>query len=629
MQHAERSYRQSPQNCQELDFCLVWAKIDNEPWWPGIVIPGQVCRNTKSGYVWIFWNSERNVSQVEASQAIDFWENFVRFHDPSLLDEGYLEDNITNIKVFILMDLFHLQCHAWQKGYRIQSWSNDSVLSWARNGFPSLTRLAKETRELPQNIMEAVIDAGKGLYSVPTCRDYLAKSDPDEGKLVATNMPEKPPWSDFQRRNAERYKQGENICVACMRPPENSDEHPLFDAVICTECKERAKKYMFTTEENKLVACAICFWKSDVNCISNSCLWTFCTECCSTFTISRASRSCIRCLDQGSNLILGESENRLNKVLHMFSPSVIDTLCIPTQTIYCKKQLRVLSLFDGIGTGLFVLKEELLLPVTKYFASEIDHHAKKITDNNFPGQVTHLGDVRHITEDCISKILADGPIDLLIGGSPCNDLSLVNHLRKGLYDMQGSGHLFFHFQNILLKIRLLQRNHVLFYFYENVANLTKETKNAISVFLGHNPTIMDATHFSAQDRRRNFWGNIPGMHTTIQLKEDHKLQDYICGNPFASMQKLKTLTKSSEITVDAFGNFIIDGHGKPESLPTETLEKLFGFNAGYTNHEEVSTHMRRCLLSSAWSVAVVSRLFQGLKLFFHSGNNMQQEKNNC
>ncbi|XP_049947110.1 uncharacterized protein LOC126455160 [Schistocerca serialis cubense] len=179
----------NPQNCRELDFCLVWAKIDNEPWWPGIVIPGQVCRNTESGYVWIFWNSERNVSQVEASQAIDFWENFARFHDPSLLDEGYLEDNITNIK-----------CHAWQKGYRIQSWSNDSVLSWARNGFPSLTRLAKETRELPQNIMEAVIDAGKGLYSVPTCRDYLVKNDPDEGKLVATNMPEKPPWSDFQRR---------------------------------------------------------------------------------------------------------------------------------------------------------------------------------------------------------------------------------------------------------------------------------------------------------------------------------------------------------------------------------------------------------------------------------------------
>ncbi|XP_046991022.1 uncharacterized protein LOC124596079 [Schistocerca americana] len=46
-------------------------------------------------------------------------------------------------------------------------------------------------------------------------------------------------------RNAERYKQGENICVACMGPPENSDEHPLFDAVICTECKCLAAREHF------------------------------------------------------------------------------------------------------------------------------------------------------------------------------------------------------------------------------------------------------------------------------------------------------------------------------------------------------------------------------------------------
>lgn len=26
-----------------------------------------------------------------------------------------------------------------------------------------------------------------------------------------------------------------------------------------------------------------------------------------------------------------------------------------------------------------------------------------------------------------------GPFDLLIGGSPCNDLSIVNPIRKGLY----------------------------------------------------------------------------------------------------------------------------------------------------------------------------------------------------
>lgn len=31
-----------------------------------------------------------------------------------------------------------------------------------------------------------------------------------------------------------------------------------------------------------------------------------------------------------------------------------------------------------------------------------------------------------------------GPFDLLIGGSPCNDLSIVNPIRKGLYGTRPS-----------------------------------------------------------------------------------------------------------------------------------------------------------------------------------------------
>lgn len=37
---------------------------------------------------------------------------------------------------------------------------------------------------------------------------------------------------------------------------------------------------------------------------------------------------------------------------------------------------------------------------------------------------------------CVLKLAEWGPFDLLIGGSPCNDLSMVNPLRKGLFGMQ-------------------------------------------------------------------------------------------------------------------------------------------------------------------------------------------------
>lgn len=34
---------------------------------------------------------------------------------------------------------------------------------------------------------------------------------------------------------------------------------------------------------------------------------------------------------------------------------------------------------------------------------------------------------------CLSQLMEWGPFDLVIGGSPCNDLSIVNPARKGLY----------------------------------------------------------------------------------------------------------------------------------------------------------------------------------------------------
>lgn len=37
---------------------------------------------------------------------------------------------------------------------------------------------------------------------------------------------------------------------------------------------------------------------------------------------------------------------------------------------------------------------------------------------------------------CVLQLAEWGPFDLLIGGSPCNDLSMVNPLRKGLFGTQ-------------------------------------------------------------------------------------------------------------------------------------------------------------------------------------------------
>lgn len=78
----------------------------------------------------------------------------------------------------------------------------------------------------------------------------------------------------------------------------------------------------------------------------------------------------------------------------------------------------------------FLVLQALGLVVEAYYASEIDANAITISTAHFGSRITHLGDVRQITKQRIEQI---APIDLLIGGSPCNDLSLVNPARLGLH----------------------------------------------------------------------------------------------------------------------------------------------------------------------------------------------------
>ena len=86
--------------------------------------------------------------------------------------------------------------------------------------------------------------------------------------------------------------------------------------------------------------------------------------------------------------------------------------------------MNVLSLFDGISCGQIAL-EKAGIKVDKYFASEIKQSAIKVTQAHYPNTI-QLGDVRNIKAEDLPKI------DLLIGGSPCQDFSMANKNKEGL-----------------------------------------------------------------------------------------------------------------------------------------------------------------------------------------------------
>jgi len=155
--------------------------------------------------------------------------------------------------------------------------------------------------------------------------------------------------------------------------------------------------------------------------------------------------------------------------------------------------MNVLSLFDGMSCGQIALNQ-LGIKVDKYYASEIDKYAISITKKNFPNTI-HLGDVTKVKAEDLE------PIDLLMGGSPCQGFSFAG--RQLNFDDPRSA-LFFEF------VRLLRECKPKYFLLENV-RMKQQYQDVITEHLGVNPIIINSALVSAQNRVRLYWTNIPNI----------------------------------------------------------------------------------------------------------------------
>jgi DNA (cytosine-5)-methyltransferase 3A len=155
--------------------------------------------------------------------------------------------------------------------------------------------------------------------------------------------------------------------------------------------------------------------------------------------------------------------------------------------------MKVLSLFDGISCAQVAL-QKAGLKVETYYASEIEKNAISITKKNFPNTV-FLGDVTGVG-------FIEG-IDLLIGGSPCLDLSIAKKGREGLKGKHSS--LFWEY------VRVWKLVKPKWFILENVASMSREDEAIITETLGVEPILINAALVSAQNRKRYFWTNIEGV----------------------------------------------------------------------------------------------------------------------
>lgn len=182
------------------------------------------------------------------------------------------------------------------------------------------------------------------------------------------------------------------------------------------------------------------------------------------------------------------------------------------------KKLNVLSLFDGISCGRVAL-ERANIKINKYYASEINEYSIKIANKNFPDTI-QLGDVRELNSNQINE-----KIDLIIGGSPCQSFSFVGHMdgmsatengiKKDILTLEeyidakekgfifnGHSYLFWEYVRILKEVKPK------YFLLENV-NMTKHWESVITKALGVEPIRINSSLFSAQNRNRLYWTNLP------------------------------------------------------------------------------------------------------------------------
>lgn len=190
--------------------------------------------------------------------------------------------------------------------------------------------------------------------------------------------------------------------------------------------------------------------------------------------------------------------------------------------------LVVLSLFDGIGGGRIAL-ERIGIKVNKYFASEIKTQAIKCATTNYP-DIIEIGDITKIKYENNklyndkNEVVYEGHIDILIGGSPCQDFSYANLQWKkdevvSTYGLKGNkSKLFYEY------LRLLKSINPTYFFLENT-KMRGNSERQLNHYLGVEGIHINSNLVSYQDRQRIYWTNIPNV--TIPEDKHIDFQDYI------------------------------------------------------------------------------------------------------
>jgi DNA-cytosine methyltransferase len=290
---------------------------------------------------------------------------------------------------------------------------------------------------------------------------------------------------------------------------------------------------------------------------------------------------------------------------------------------------NVLSLFDGISCGQIALKKAGI-GYEKYYSSEVDKFAIRITQENHPDTV-QIGDANLVRGGNLPQI------DLLIGGSPCQDLSKsanrwTDKKTKGLHG--DKSRLFWEY------VRIFKETKPRCFLFENVGSMKAGDAGIITKELGVEGRRFNSNLLLPQNRNRIYWTNIPftlpvgGMTMTMQdmLEKEVDPKYYLTRrmydcvttpatkgwinrsrmeiDPVIAKPLIATMHKMHRADMD---NYVTGA--SPDGIKTNVrrltpleCERLQGIPEGYT--ASVSDTQRYKLIGNGWTVDVIAHIFK-------------------
>ncbi|KAG7460792.1 hypothetical protein MATL_G00202640 [Megalops atlanticus] len=615
---------------------LVWGKLRGFSWWPGRIVSWWMTGRSRAaeGTRWVMWFGDGKFSVVCVEKLMPLSSFSNAFHQPTYNKQPMYKKAIYEVlqvassragKIFpACPDSDETDT---SKSVDLQ---NKQMIEWAMTGFQPTGPKGLEPPEEERNPYKEVYPE---MWVEPEAAAY---TPPPPAKKPRKSTAEKPKIKEIIDEGTrerlvyevrQKCRNIEDICISCGSL-NVSLEHPLFTGGMCQSCKNCFLECAYQYDDDGYQSyCTICCGGREVlMCGNNNCCRCFCVECVDLLVGPGAAQAAIKedpwnCYMCGHKSLYGLLRRRDDwpcRLQHFFANNHDQDFdppkLYPPVPAEKRKPIRVLSLFDGIATGLLVLKD-LGIQVESYIASEVCEDSITVGMVRHQGRIMYVGDVRNVTRKHIQEW---GPFDLVIGGSPCNDLSIVNPARKGLYE--GTGRLFFEFYRLLHEARPKEGDdRPFFWLFENVVAMGVSDKRDISRFLECNPVMIDAKEVSAAHRARYFWGNLPGMNRplTAMINDKLDLQDCLEHGRTAKFGKVRTITtRSNSIKQGKDQHFPVYMNEKEDILWCTEMERVFGFPVHYTDVSNMSRLARQRLLGRSWSVPVIRHLFAPLKEYF-------------